>query len=73
MICFACICSYKSNYHTILIDDLRTDKHDYLECATDSISVVQSGKSLPSSDGYIVTTPEYLDLEENSSDIPIET
>jgi hypothetical protein len=23
------------------IDDLRTDKHEYLECATDSISVVQ--------------------------------
>jgi hypothetical protein len=55
------------------IDDLRTDKQGYLEYATDSISVVQSGNSLPSSDGYIVPTPEYLDLEEKSSDIPTET
>jgi hypothetical protein len=55
------------------IDDLRTDKHDYLECATDSISLVQLGKCLPSSDGDIVPTPEYLDLEEKSSDIPTET
>jgi hypothetical protein len=52
------------------IDDLRADKHDYLECATDSISLVQSGKSLSSSDEYIVPTPEYLDIEEKSSDIP---
>jgi len=56
-----------------MIDDLRTEKHDYLECVTDYISVVQSGKNLPSSDGYIVPTPEYLDLEEKSSDIPTET
>ena len=55
------------------IDDIRTDKHGYLECATDSISVVQSGKSLPLSDGYLIPTPEYLDLEEKSSDIPTET
>ena len=55
------------------IDEIRTDKHGYLECATYSISVVQSGKSLPSSDGYINPSPEYLDLEEKSSDIPTET
>jgi len=55
------------------IDDLRTDKHDYLECATDSITVVQSEKSIPSSDGYSIPTPEYLDLEEKSSDMPTET
>ena len=55
------------------IDDLRTDKQGYLEYATDSISVVQSGNSLPSSDRYIVPIPEYLDLEERSSDIPTET
>ena len=55
------------------IDDLRTDKHDYLECATDSISIVQSEKSTPSSDGYSIPTPEYLDLEEKSSDMPTET
>lgn len=55
------------------IDDLQTDKQGYLECAMDSISVVQSGKSLPSSDGYIGPTPEYLDLEEKSSNIPTET
>lgn len=55
------------------IDDLKTDKQGYLECAMDSISVVQSGKSLPSSDGYIGPTPEYLDLEEKSSNIPTET
>jgi len=55
------------------IDDLRTDKHDYLECATNSISVVQSEKSLPSSDGYSIPTPGYLDLEEKSSDMPTET
>jgi hypothetical protein len=34
------------------IDDLQTDEQGYLECATDSLSVVQSGESLPSSDGY---------------------
>ena len=55
------------------IDDLRTDKHEYLECATDSISVVRSEKSITSSEVYIVPTPEYLDLEEKSSDMPIET
>ena len=55
------------------IDDLRTDKHEYLECATDSISVVRSEKSITSSEMYIVPTPEYLDLEERSSDMPIET
>jgi hypothetical protein len=55
------------------IDDLRTDKHEYLECATDSISVVRSEKSITSSEVYIVPTPEYLDLEERFSDIPIET
>ena len=55
------------------IDDLQTDKQGYLECATDSLSVVQSGKSISSSDGYIVPTPEYLDLEEKSSNIPTET
>jgi len=55
------------------IDDLRTDKHEYLECTTDSISVVQSEKSLPSSDGHSIPTPEYLDLEEKSSDMPTET
>ena len=55
------------------IDDLRTDEYEYLECATDSISLVQSGKSLPSSDGYIVPTSEYLDLEKRPSDIPTET
>ena len=55
------------------IDDLRTDEQGYLEYATDSISVVQSGNSLPSSDRYIVPIPEYLDLEEKSSDIPTET
>ena len=55
------------------IDDLRTDKHEYLECATDSISVVRSEKSITSSEVYIVPTPEYLDLEERSSDMPIET
>ena len=55
------------------IDDLRTDKQGYLEYATDSISVVQSGNSLPSSDGYIVPTSEYLDLEKRPSDIPTET
>jgi len=41
--------------------------------ATDSISVVQSGKNLTSSDGYIGPTPEYIYLEEKSSDIPTET
>ena len=55
------------------IDDLKTDKQGYLECVTDSLSVVQSGESLPSSDGYIVPTPEYLDLEEKSFNIPTET
>jgi hypothetical protein len=55
------------------IDDLRTDKHEYLEYATDSISVVRSEKSITSSEVYIVPTPEYLDLEEMSSDMPIET
>jgi hypothetical protein len=55
------------------IDDLRTDKQGYLEYATDSIGVVQSGNSLPSSDGHIVPTPEYLDPEEKSCDIPTET
>ena len=55
------------------IDDLRTDKHEYLECATDSISVVRSEKSITSSEVYIVPTPEYLDLEERFSDMPIET
>ena len=55
------------------IDDLQTDEQGYLECATDSLSVVQSGESLPSSDGYIVPIPEYIDLEEKSSDIPTET
>jgi hypothetical protein len=55
------------------IDDLRTDEHEYLECATDSISVVRSEKSITSSEVYIVPTPEYLDLEERSSDMPIET
>ena len=44
------------------IDDLRTDKHEYLECATDSISVVRSEKNITSSEVYIVPTPEYLDL-----------
>jgi hypothetical protein len=55
------------------IDELRTDEHEYLECATDSISVVRSEKSITSSEVYIVPTPEYLDLEERSSDMPIET
>jgi hypothetical protein len=55
------------------IDDLRTDEHEYLECATDSISVVRSEKSITSSEVYIVPTPEYLDVEERSSDMPIET
>ena len=55
------------------IDDLRTDKHEYLECATDSISVVRSEKSITSSKVYIVPNSEYLDLEERFSDIPIET
>ena len=55
------------------IDDLKTDKQGYLECVTDSLSVVQSGESLPSSDGYNVPTPEYLDLEEKSFNIPTET
>ena len=55
------------------IDDFRTDKHEYLECATDSISVVQSEKFLPSSDDHSIPTPEYLDLEEKSSDMPTET
>jgi hypothetical protein len=55
------------------IDDLRTDKHDSLECAMDYISVVRSEKSLPSSDGHIIPTPEYLHLEEKSSDMPTET
>jgi hypothetical protein len=55
------------------IDDLRTDEHEYLECATDSISVVRSEKSITSSEVYIVPTPEYLDLEERSSDVPVET
>jgi hypothetical protein len=55
------------------IDDLRTDKNEYLECATDSISAVRSEKSITSSEVYIVPTPEYLDLEERSSDMPIET
>lgn len=55
------------------IDDLKTDKQGYLECATDSHSVVQSGESLPSSDGYLIPTPEYLDLEEKSFNIPTET
>ena len=55
------------------IDDLRTDKHDSLECAMGSISVVRSEKSLPSSDGRNIPTPEYLDLEEKSSDMPTET
>ena len=55
------------------IDDLRTDNHEYLENATDYISVVQSEKMLPSSDGYSIPTPEYLDLEEKSSDMPTET
>ena len=55
------------------IDDLRTDKHEYLEYASDSISVVRSEKSITSSEVYIVPTPEYLDLEERSSDMPIET
>ena len=55
------------------IDDLRTDEHEYLECATDSVSVVRSEKSITSSEVYIVPTPEYLDLEERSSDMPIET
>ena len=55
------------------IDDLRTDKHEYVECATDSISVLRSEKSITSSEVYIVPTPEYLDLEERSSDMPIET
>jgi hypothetical protein len=54
------------------IDDLQTDEQGYLECATDSLSVVQSEESLPSSDGYIVPTPEYLDLEEKSFNIPTE-
>ena len=39
----------------------------------DSISVVRSDKSITSSEVYIVPTPEYLDLEERSSDMPIET
>ena len=55
------------------IDDLRTDKHEYLEYASDSISVVRSEKRITSSEVYIVPTPEYLDLEERSSDMPIET
>jgi hypothetical protein len=55
------------------IDDLRTDKQEYLECATDSISVIRSEKRITSSEVYIVPTPEYLDLEERSSDMPIET
>ena len=55
------------------IDDVRTDEHEYLECATDSISVVRSRKSITSSEVYIVPTPEYLDLEEMSSDVPVET
>ena len=55
------------------IDDLRTDKHEYLECATDSISVVRSEKSITSSEVYVVPTADYLDLEERSSDMPIET
>ena len=55
------------------IDDLRTDKHEYLECATDSISVVQSEEMFPSSDVHNIPTPEYLDLEEKSSDIPTKT
>jgi hypothetical protein len=55
------------------IDDLRTDEHEYLECATDSISVVRSQKSITSSEVYSVPTPEYLDLEERSSDMPVET
>ena len=55
------------------IDDLRTDKQEYLEWATDSISVIRSEKSITSSEVYIVPTPEYLDLEERSSDMPIET
>ena len=54
------------------IDDLRTDKHDYLECATDSITVVQSVKNFPSSDGHSIPTPEYLDLEEKSFDMATE-
>ena len=55
------------------IDDLRTDEHEYLECATDFISVVRSEKGITSSEVYIVPTPEYLDLEEMSSDVPVET
>ena len=55
------------------IDDLRTDKHEYLECATDSISVVQSEEILPSYDVHNIPTPEYLDLEEQSSDMPTKT
>jgi hypothetical protein len=55
------------------IDDLRTDKHEYLECATNSISVVRSEKIITSSEVYIVPTPEYLDREERSSDMPIKT
>jgi hypothetical protein len=55
------------------IDYLRTDKHEYLECATDSISVVRSEKIITSSEVYIVPTPEYLDLEERSSNMLIET
>jgi hypothetical protein len=55
------------------IDDLRTDEDEYLECATDSISVVRSQKSITSSEVYIVPTPEYLDLEERSPDVPVET
>ena len=55
------------------IDDLRTDEHEYLECTTDSISVVRSEKSITSSEVYVVPTPEYLDLEERSSNMPIET
>jgi hypothetical protein len=55
------------------IDDLRTDKHEYLEYASDSIFVVRSEKSITSSEVHIVPTPEYLDLEERSSDMPIET
>ena len=55
------------------IDDLRKDTHEYLECATDSSSVVRSEKSITSSEVYIYPIPEYLDLEERSSDMSIET
>ena len=59
--------SFTDDIGSDLNDESRyEDKHEYLECATDSISVVRSEKSITSSEVYIVPTPEYLDLEERS-------